>query len=182
MNRHLAIALLGVAVVVGGVITANAGPAAPAAPAAPARPPKIGYVDLQRSLNETPVGKRAKGKLESDKKKKQDELDKKQKELQGFAAELDKQRAVLKPDVLRPREKELQEKYVQLQERYFQLQQDLAKQEATLVREIFGKAAPVIQEIAKRDGYTMILEKNEGAVLWAEGGLDITTEVNKKLN
>lgn len=175
MNRSLAIAFLGVAVVVGGVITANAGPGAPA------KPPKIGYVDLQRSLNETGAGKRAKGKLEADKKKKQGELDKKQKELQGFAAELDKQRAVLKPDVLRQREKELQEKYVNLQERYFQLQQDLAKQEAQLVREIFGKAQPVIQEIAKRDGYTMILEKNEGAVLWADGG-DITTEVNKKLN
>jgi outer membrane protein len=174
MNRSLAIAFLGVAVVVGGVISADA--------AGPSKPVKVGYVDLQRSLNETGVGKRAKGKLEADKKKKQVELDKKQKELQGFAAELDKQRAVLKPDVLRQREKELQDKYVKLQERYFQLQQDLAKQEATLVREIFGKASPVIQEIAKRDGYTMILEKNEGAVLWAEQGLDITTEVNKKLN
>jgi outer membrane protein len=176
MNRNLAIALLGVAVIAAGVLRADAaGPT-------PAKPPKIGYVDLQRSLNETGAGKRAKGKLETDKKKKQGELDKKQKELQGFAAELDKQRAVLKPDVLRQREKELQEKYVQLQERYFQLQQDLAKQEAQLVRDIFGKAAPVIQEIAKRDGYTMILEKNEGAVLWAEQTLDITTEVNKKLN
>ena len=58
---------------------------------------------------------------------------------------------------------------------------DLAKQEALLVREIFGKAGPIIQTIAKRDGYTMILEKNEGAVLWAEGSLDITAEVNKKL-
>jgi outer membrane protein len=179
MNRHTAIAILGVAFVVGGMITAYAGPGA--TPPAAAKPPKIGYVDLQRSLNETAAGKRAKGKLEGDKKKKQGELDKKQKELQGFAAELDKQRAVLKPDVLRQREKELQEKYVQLQERYFQLQQELAKQEATLVRDIFGKAAPIIQEIAKRDGYTMILEKNEGAVLWADGGLDITSEVNKKL-
>jgi len=88
---------------------------------------------------------------------------------------------VLKPDVLRQREKELQEKYVALQERYFQLQQELAKSEALLVREIFGKAGPVIQEIAKRDGYTIILEKNEGAVLFGAPALDLTPEINKKL-
>jgi outer membrane protein len=177
MNRSLAIGFLGLAILAFGVLRPEISDAA----GGPTKPPKIGYVDLQRSLNETGAGKRAKGKLESDKKRKQDELDKKQKELQGFAAELDKQRVVLKPDVLRQREKELQEKYVKLQERYFQLQQDLAKQEAQLVREIFGKAAPIIQEIAKRDGYTMVLEKNEGAVLWADTTLDLTTEVNQKL-
>lgn len=177
MNRSLAIGFLGLAILAFGVLRPEVSDAA----GGPTKPPKIGYVDLQRSLNETGAGKRAKGKLESDKKKKQDELDKKQKELQGYAAELDKQRVVLKPDVLRQREKELQEKYVKLQERYFQLQQDLAKQEAQLVREIFGKAAPIIQEIAKRDGYTMILEKNEGAVLWADTALDLTTEINQKL-
>ena len=174
MKPSLAIAFLGIAILAGGVMQADAAGTAVAV--------KIGYVDLQRTLNETGSGKKAKAKLESDKKKKQGELDKKQKELQAFAAELEKQRVVLKPDVLRQREKELQEKYVKLQERYFQLQQDLAKQEALLVREIFGKAGPVIQEIAKRDGYTIILEKNEGAVLWGAPTLDLTAEVNKKLN
>src|SRR4030095_5947599 len=121
-----------------------------------------------------------KAKLEGDKKRKQVELDKKQKELQAFAAELEKQRVVLKPDVLRQREKELQEKYVALQERYFQLQQELSKQEALLVREIFSKASPIITEIAKRDGYTIVLEKNEGAVLYGDKLLDLTAEINKR--
>jgi outer membrane protein len=172
MNRNLAIAFLGLCLLAGGVVTADAaGPVVL----------KIGFVDLQRTLNETGAGKKAKAKLEAQKKQKQTELDKKQKELQAFAAELEKQRVVLKPDVLRQREKELQEKYVALQERYFQLQQELSKQEALLVREIFGKASPIITEIAKRDGYTIVLEKNEGAVLYGDKTLDLTTEVNKRL-
>ena len=48
-----------------------------------------------------------------------------------------------------------------------QLQQDLAKQEARLVRDIFAKAGPLIETIAKKEGYTLILEKNESAVLFA---------------
>jgi outer membrane protein len=142
---------------------------------------KIAYVDLQRTLNETPAGKKAKKKLEDDKTKKQAALKKKEKELTSFAAELDKQRAVLKPDVLRQREQELQQKYVALQELYMQLQQDLAKQEAQLVREIFAKAGPVIEQIAKKDGYTLILEKNESAVLFAADGMDITAQVNAQV-
>jgi outer membrane protein len=173
MNRNSAIALLGACLLVGGVVSADA--------AGPTVQLKIGFVDLQKTLNETAAGKKAKAKLESDKKAKQTELDKKQKELQAYAAELEKQKVVLKPDVLRQREKELQDKYVALQERYFQLQQDLSKQEALLVREIFGKASPIIDQIAKRDGYTLILEKNEGAVLYGDKNLDLTPEVNKRL-
>src|SRR5687768_12058018 len=101
MNKNLAIVLLGVALMVAGVMRADASNPTTV---------KIGYVDLQRSLNETGAGKKAKGKLEADKKKKQAELDKKQKELQAGAAELEKQRVVLKADVLRQRERELQEK------------------------------------------------------------------------
>ena len=75
-------------------------------------------------------------------------------------ADLEKQKVVLKPAVLRQRERELQEKYVKLQETYMKLQQDLAKKEAQLVQKIFSKASPAIKAIAREKGFTMILEKN----------------------
>ena len=173
MHRSTAIAFLGICFVVGGIVRAEAGSASSAM--------KIGYVDLQKTLNETKAGKKARNRLEKDKVRKQKELDKKQKELQAFAAELDKQRVVLKPDVLRQRERELQEKYVKLQETYLKLQQDLAQQEALLVQEIFGQAAPVIKQIAKQKGFSIIVEKNEGAVLWGAESLDITADVNARI-
>ncbi len=159
-----------------------AGPAAPATPApaatsAPSGSFKIGYVDLQRTLNETGAGKAARKKLEADKDAKQKELDKKQKELQKLAEDLEKQQAVLKPEVLNKKRQELQEKYVALQQTYLQLQQDLAKNEAKLVREIFNKASPAIQKIAKDEGFSMIVDQS--AILWAGQGLDITDKVNK---
>ncbi len=98
------------------------------------------------------------------------------------ADELEKQRVVLKPDVIAKREKDLQDEYVELQGLFSQLQQDLAKQEAQLTRDIFAKTSSIIDSIAKRDGYTMILEKNESAVLWADTALDITAEVDKRID
>ena len=173
MRNAWVLMVLGVMLVAAGVMRADAaGPAAQ----------KIAYVDLQRTLNETAVGKAARKKLENDKAKKQAELKKKETEVTTMAAELDKQRAILKPDVLRQRERELQQKYVELNDFYMKLQQDLAKQEAQLVKEIFDQAAPIIADIGQRDGYTIVLEKNESAVLWAAPSTDITPEVNKRLD
>jgi len=171
MSRALLIGFVGLALIGFGMVRADA--------AAPGM--KVGYIDLQRTLNETKSGKSAKKRLEKEKSRKQAELDKEQKALKKMAADLERQKVVLKPAVLRQRERQLQEKYVKLQETYMKLQQSLAKQEALLVQNIFSKASPAIKAIAKERGFTMILEKNEGAVLWAAKSLDITDEVNKRL-
>lgn len=171
MSRTLPILVLGLGLVVFGMVSAEA----------QSTSFKIGVVDLQRTLKETNVGKAAKKRLESNKSKKQRELDRKQKELKSYAAELEKQRAVLKPNVLRKREQELQVKYVAVQETYMKLQQELAQMEAKLVQEIFSKARPVITKIGNEQGFAMIVEKNEGAVLFANSALDITNAVNKRI-
>src|SRR5919201_43388 len=79
---------------------------------------KIAYVDLQRALEETEEGKRAKAKLKSDFDKKQKELDARQEELKKMKSDLDKQAPILKPDALQKKQQELQEKLVALQETY----------------------------------------------------------------
>lgn len=169
MNRNFAIALLGVCFVVGGFVRAEADAPGSA----------VGFVDLQRTLNETKAGKAAKKRLEANKKKKQSELDRKQKALQKSASELEKQRMMLKPAVLQQRERELQEKYVKLQETYMQLQQNLVAQEAELVKEIFAKASPAIKQVGKARGLSMVVDKT--MVLWATDSLDITSAVNKRI-
>ena len=170
MNRNFAIAFLGLCFVVGGFVRVEAQGSGSSS---------VGFVDLQRTLNETKAGKAAKKRLEANKKKKQRELDKKQKALQKAASELDKQRMMLKPAVLQKRERELQEKYVKLQETYMQLQQGLVAQEAELVKEIFAKASPAIKLVGKQKGLSMVVDKT--MVLWAADSLDITDAVNKRI-
>jgi len=174
-----AVALLGAAALGAAMVILGAFHPADAAGPGPA---KVGYVDLQRTLNETKVGKAARDRLEKEKAKKQKEIDKAQEDLKKAAEELDKQKVVLKPDVLARRQEELQTRYVALQNQFMQFQQDLTKKEAELTREIFHKAQKIIESIAKRDGYTMMLEKNESAVLYADPSTDITAEVNKRLD
>jgi outer membrane protein len=172
MHRSIAIGFLGISLIVLGIVRADA-----SSPSGT----KIGYVDLQQTLHQTQAGQQARRNLEREQRRRQRNLDQKREELERFATQLDRQRAVLDPKVLRQREQELQEKYIELQQTFMQLQQELAQKEAELVGEIFQKAAPVIERIAQREGYAMILEKTQSAVLWATDAVDITAEVNRRL-
>src|SRR6476659_6102291 len=100
---------------------------------------KIAIVDLQRALEETEDGKKAKGKLKADFDRKQKELDDTQEELKKMKDALDKKAALMKPEALAKEQKDFQDRFVELQQIYARLQRDLATKEQDATRGIFGK-------------------------------------------
>src|SRR5687767_5574073 len=173
MNRFAAIALLGLGLVaspiIGDIVAADAGPTAV----------KVAVIDLERTLYETPAGKRASTAFDATRKKKQGELDTKQKELQSMAAQLDKQANVLKPEVLKEKRGELEKRFVEVQQLYVKLERDLAGERAKLIQDLLKKANPIIQEIAKAEGVQVIVDQS--AVLWADTSVDLTAKLNARM-
>ena len=143
---------------------------------------KIGYVDMQRAINETSEGQGAKKKLKSMFDTKQKELDEQQTELKKLKEDLDKQRTLLKQDVVQQREKDLQEKFVKLQATYVRLQKELSEREAAMMKDIIAKMQGVISQIAQQENFTLVLEKTESSILWAKPSLDLTNEVIRRYN
>jgi outer membrane protein len=142
---------------------------------------KYAFVDLQRALEETEDGKKAKAKLKSDFDRKQKELDEKQDELKKIKEGLEKKASLMKPEALQKEQKDFQDRFVELQQTYQRLQQDLAKREQDATRNIFGKLQTVVGTIAEREHFAMVLEKNS-AVVWGLPSLDITNEVIRMYN
>jgi outer membrane protein len=173
MKRIAILGALGLALLVAGLVRVQAA----GAPMA-----KIAFIDLNQTLNQTKVGKQALANLEAEKAAKEKQVNAKKEAFLKEVEELDKQRIVMKPDVVAKREAELQKKYVELQEYFLKQQQELSKKEAQLTHEIFVKASSIIESIAKRDAYTMVLERTESAILWADPMTDITAEVNARLD
>lgn len=140
---------------------------------------KIGVIDIERTLYDTPAGKRANEAFEKTRKDKQAELDKRQTELKKLDADLGKQASVLKPEVLAQRRGELEKKFVELQQLYVKLERDLAGERTKLVQELLKKANPLVQEIAKAEGVTLIVDQN--AVVWSDPAVDLTAKLNAKM-
>lgn len=143
---------------------------------------RIAVVDLQRALNETEDGRRAKAQLKRLFKRRQDELDKKQNELKKMKEDIEKQKNVLSRDALQKRLEEYQKAFVELQTTYVEYQRELASKEAQLTKSILERMQEILRNIGQREGYQLILERNEGGVMWVPSNLDLTDQVIQQYN
>lgn len=143
---------------------------------------RIAYVDMQRALLEVDEGKTAKSTLEKMKNEKQKQLDASQEELKKLQSDFEMQKAMMKDDVRRQKEEEFREKLGRLQQTYVGLQKDLASKEAELTKGIFGRMARILEKMGRDQKWTMIFEKTESSVLWAEQSLDLTNELIRRFN
>jgi outer membrane protein len=141
---------------------------------------KIGYIDMQKAIQETSAGKKAKKDLEKEFNAKKEEVEKKRADLKKMSDDLKKKESVLSDDVKDKKQAELNQEMMKLQEFMGQSQMTLQKKEQELTRPILEKLQKVIDQVAKDGGYTMILEKSGQGVLWAKKDVDLTDEVVKQ--
>jgi outer membrane protein len=143
---------------------------------------KLGYVDLQRALNETEDGRKAKANLKKVFDQKQKELDEQQQELLKEKQDLDKKRTLMPPDKVTEKDAALQEKVQKLQQTYMRHQQDLQAKEQEATGKIFERMNKIIYRIAQAENFTMILDKTQSAVLYGKPSLDLTNELIRRYN
>lgn len=171
MNRYLALGCLGIGLMVSPLL----GSFAQAVPASV----KIGVIDIENTLSQTPAGKRASEQFEKGRKAKQADLDKRQTDLRQQVADLEKQKAVLKPEVLQAKQEELQKKFAELQQTYMKLEKDLAQDRTKLIQDLLKQAEPKIDKIAKAEGVNLIIDQS--ATVWADPAVDLTKKLNDEM-
>jgi outer membrane protein len=148
--------------------------------AAGAADAKLGYVDLQRALEEIDEGKAAKAQLKKDFDEKQKQLDQRTDEVKKLDADFQKQSLVMAADARAAKAAEIDRKKGEVQQFFVGLQQDLAAREREVTRGIFDKMIGMVRELAEAEGLTMVLDRN--TVLYAPASLDVTNELVRKYN
>jgi len=138
---------------------------------------KIGIVDLQRALNESRAGKRAKEQFKGEFERLQDSLKREKEDLDRMKDELEKKSVVLKEEQRQSLAEEFERKRRDLRRKLEDSDQDLRKKDSELTGVILRRLADVIQEIGARDSYTIILENSASSVLYGSKSVDLTDEV-----
>ena len=138
---------------------------------------KIGIVDLQRALNESSAGKQAKDQFKVEFERVQSSLKHEKDELDRLKDDLEKKSAVLKEEQRRTLGEDFERKQRDLRRKLEDSDAELRKKDTELTGVILRELATVIQEIGKRDGYTLILENSASAVLYGADSIDVTDEV-----
>ena len=141
---------------------------------------KVAAVDLQRALDESEAGKKAKADLEYLRVSKQSVIDEKGKAIDKLKTEIEKQASVLSAEARKTKEDEL-EKMIRDYQRIVQdSQSELKKKETELTNMIIREIIELIENTGEEEGYTFIIEK--GTVPYSNKNIDITDLIIKKYN
>lgn len=143
---------------------------------------KIGLVDMQKAIQESTEGKKAKKELENDFNKKKKDLEKMEADLKKKKEDFDKKALVLSDDVKAKKQQELQVEFGKYQEAVGKNQMEIQKHEHELTSPIISKIRRVIEDIAKKENYTVVLEKSEQLALYSAREIDLTDRVIKDLD
>ncbi len=143
---------------------------------------KIGVVDLQRAINETEDGRQAKRRLKKVFDERQKSLNAAQESLKAQKESLERQQDVLSEDALKKKVEKYQADLMELQNEYVQYQQELTQKEAELTGKILEKMQEILRRIGQTDGYTLIVEANEGGIVWVPSNLDLTDVLIQRYN
>ena len=163
-------------------------PAAPAPAPAPTPPApfpegaKIAFVVLQRIANESADGKAATAKIQALQQKKATELNDKNKQLQTIQAKLEKEASVMSGTAQADLQKQAERINTEIQRFTQDAQQEITELQEQLRQQFEARVQPVLEEVRREKGLHFIFNGPDSGLVAADPGLDISTEVIKKLD
>ena len=142
---------------------------------------KIGFVDLQAIQGKSRWGDMIRQEVKRYKDKTQAEVEPKLKAIKEKGEEFEKKRAVLDEKARNRQQQELQTMQQEAQRLLQEAQAQMSKMQDQLIPPFTQKLREVAQQIARKDGYEMILDK---AVVLASGSDkdDVTSRVISELD
>jgi len=142
---------------------------------------KVGYINLQRLVNESKMGKDAKADILKMRQTKQAVLDKKLADINKLRDFINKKGDKLAAGDRRAKVELLQKMYKEYQRLVADAKEDITREDRQLVAIILEKANDILKKVAKKKKYGIIL-KDPNAVGYLDPGVDITDLVLKELN
>jgi len=143
---------------------------------------KIGCVDMQRALNESEAGKKAKVVMESAYQKFQSEITQRRNELQAFQENLQRQGLMLSEKARKEKEREYQNMLKEFKRWGEDKQTELKQKEVELTKATLKGLATTVKKLGEEEKFTVILEKNEAILLYTSNAVDLTDRVIQIFN
>jgi Skp family chaperone for outer membrane proteins len=159
---------------------------------------RIAYVDIERVFDEYKSTKQVKKKMEAEIETRRSEIDRLEKEIKDLEVASKKTETVesvpitglvgeekveisTAPVVTKPLPEEvIKLKKEKLTETVEKMKDELTRLEKEITHQVLGKIYDVVREIARAEGYAIVLDKKN--VLYSEMENDLTEKVIKKLN
>lgn len=138
---------------------------------------KLGFVNAQRVVNESPQAKKAKQKIEKEFEKRDQELQRLSKQLQTMQEALEKNSVTMADSERRAKEREFNDLNRDFQRKQRDFREELNLRQNEEMAAIFERANKAIKQIAENEKYDLIVQE---AVFYSPR-IDLTDKVIKAL-
>ena len=142
---------------------------------------KVGYINLQRLVNESKMGRAARNDFQKMRQEKEALVAVKLREVNAIRELIDKTGDKISPQEKQEKRLALQKANKEYQRMVGDVKEDILLENREFVSIILQKADEILKKVAKRLNYTVIL-KDATAIGYLDPGVDITDEVIKELN
>ena len=143
---------------------------------------KIGLIDFQKILTTSNAGKEAQKKIAAKGQKLQADLKAKGDAIEQEKANYERESTVMTNEARADKERELKIKALDFQDLETKYKSDFTAYNKELVNQFKADVLNVVDQIGKKEGFLLILEKSEGGVVYAPSTIDITDQVIQKYN
>jgi len=143
---------------------------------------KVAVIDVQRVVSESDPGKEALQKLAGLRDAKAQEGQGLQQELQALRDQFSKQQFTLSEEKLEELQKQIQDKGIALQRFQDDATRELEEARTRELGRLEQQIMPIINEIGQERGLTLIFNKFQSGLVYADDTVDITDEVIRRFN
>jgi outer membrane protein len=142
----------------------------------------VAVIDVQRVVTESDPGKEALQKLKQLQDAKIDEGRGLQQELTALQEQMSKQRFTLSEERLAELSKEIEDKQILLQRFQDDAERELDEARRRQLGGLEQRIMPVINDIGAERGFTLIFNKFQSGLVYADDAVDITDDVIRRFN
>lgn len=153
-----------------------------AAQPAVAQQTKIAVIDVQRVVTESDPGKEALQKLKALQDAKIEEGRAMQQELTSMQEQMAKQRFTLSEERIAELSKQMEDKQIELQRFQDDAERELDEARRRELGGLENRIIPVINALGAERGYTLIFNKFQSGLVYADEAVDITDDVIRRFN
>jgi len=143
---------------------------------------KIGVVDFMKILEASNAGKAGQVEIRKQADKMKSDLEKKAAEIEALKKKIEKDSMVGSKDMREEKEREVQIKYLDFKNLEKKYSSELQKIQTDSLSQIQKEVQIIADEIGKKEGYLIIVEKREAGVFYAPASVDITDKVIQQYN
>jgi outer membrane protein len=143
---------------------------------------KIGLVDVEQAIISTDEGKAGREELERKVREAEGKLEPMVGRFQEMLKDAEAKQFVLSEEAMRQKRLDLAELQNQIQNRKREIEGQLQVDRERLLGPMRGKLTTVINDIGRKQGFSLILQRNTPGVMYAREALDITDMVIAAFN